>query len=392
MNSTSPQSSQAGSTPAGKSPARGCLRAQGVALFVLVALFLLVEGVLRFVPVPGFTMEELDPITPQLEAARIEPHPYLAYANRPGYAFEGKKHRISHNSLGFRGPETTWEKPAGVFRIACLGGSSTYGHGPSSNETTWPARLQELLNAKLGAGRVEVINGGCQGYSSFESLTNLSIRMVDFRPDLVLVYHGINDMRCALYPGVRRDNAHFRALWPTGRKPELQAFLERFRTFQIWRRYFTGYVTEAQDLGTYLMVDFGRYADAYAQPTDADLGFENFQRNLVSILEVARTHGAQPVLVTQAMQASDLDGASSKQAQLAGLARNDAILKAVAAERSVPLVDAKPVLEAERDRQLGEEGAQRIFTHEVHLTDEGCELLARTLARELLDAGLVPPR
>ncbi len=381
-------------SPDAGSRARGCLRVQGVLLSVLLLLVLGVEVGLRLVPVPGFRPADLDPITPQLRAARIEPHPYLAYANKPGYVLDGKNHRISHNALGFRGPETTWEKPAGVFRIVCLGGSSTYGHGPSANETTWPARLEALLNeaAVAGAPRVEVINGGCQGYSSFESLINLSVRMVDLRPDLVLVYHGINDVRCALYPGVVRDNRHWRALWPTARKPELQALLERTVTFQIWRRYFTGYVTEAQDLGTYLIVDFGRYADAYAQPTDADLGFASFQRNLVSIVEVARTHGAQPVLVTQAMQASDLDGASSKQAQLDGLARADAIVEAVAVERGVPLVDAKPVLEAAAARQREETGSQSIFTHEVHLQDGGADLLARTIAARLVADGLVPGR
>ena len=35
------------------------------------------------------------------------------------------------------------------MRIVCLGGSSTYGHGPSSNDTTWPALPAALFAAGL---------------------------------------------------------------------------------------------------------------------------------------------------------------------------------------------------------------------------------------------------
>jgi hypothetical protein len=50
-----------------------------------------------------------------------------------------------------------------------------------------------------------VINGGCQGYSTFEMQIQLELRGVDFQPDLVLCYETINDMRCALYPNVQHD-------------------------------------------------------------------------------------------------------------------------------------------------------------------------------------------
>lgn len=372
--------------PAATGGPRGCLRAQLVALVVLGVLVALVEGGLRLVPVPGFTRDELDPLAKGLRDMRIEPHPYLAYANKPGYVFEGKHHSIRHNALGFRGPETTWEKPEGVFRVVCLGGSSTYGHGPSSNETTYPARLQVHLNEALrGAPPVEVINGGCQDYSTFESLGNLAFRMVAFEPDLVVVYHTINDARCALYPGVKRDNTHLRAVWPVRRPWGIEELAERSYFFLIARRYLSNYAEEASNLAKYYKVDFGRYADFYAQPTDVDLGCANFQRNLVSIVQVARSHGAEAVLVTQGLNASDLDGASSKEAQVRTFDRLTEVLKVVAAERGVPLVDARPVLE--RAEAAGPPHA--IFTHEVHLTDAGADLLARTVADALLAADLV---
>src|SRR5690606_16916383 len=129
------------------------------------------------------------------------PHPYLAYSLTPGYrSWKNAPSQASHNSLGFRGPETTWEKPEGVYRIACLGGSSTYGHTPTSDATTWPARLGVHLSQRYPERRIEVINAGTSGYSTFESIVNLAFRVSQLEPDLVIVYHSINDMRCLLYP------------------------------------------------------------------------------------------------------------------------------------------------------------------------------------------------
>ena len=44
-------------------------------------------------------------------------------------------------------------------------------------------------------------------------------------------------------------------------------------------------------------------------------------------------------------------------------------------------VDLAAALESEARRQLADGGRERVFTREVHLTDEGADLLVRTLAR-----------
>jgi hypothetical protein len=59
------------------------------------------------------------------------------------------------------------------------------------------------------------------------------------------------------------------------------------------------------------------------------------------------------------------------------------------------LCDARTVLESTADLQRAESGADRIFVRpdkkngEVHLTDEGCLLLARTLATRIAELALV---
>lgn len=375
------------------------LRAAALGLAGLFVLVLLFELVARLLPIAAFSRESLDPVRAQLAHSRVVPHPYLAYTGRPGFVHEPTPQdpaRITHNSLGFNGPEVAWQKPSGVYRIVCLGGSSTYGIGPSSTETNWPVRLEAELATRSLPRRVEVVNLGVQGYSTFESLINLSIRGVDLQPDLVLVYHTINDMRCALYPGVARDNTHWRAIWPVERRDPVLEMFERSYSFLAWRRYLTDWYDDQRSLGAYVIVDFGKYMpDDYAQPTDLELGFATFRRNLVSIVAVARAHGAEALLATQAVRMGDFERFGSGDAQKLGFERMTRILGEVANERGVPYCDVRAPVEAEADRQRAESGADRIFVRpdkrngEVHLTDEGCALVARVFADRIVELGLV---
>ena len=393
------------STQAQPTRRSGLLRGLAVSCAVLALLVALLELVPRVAPIPGLRPDELDPFSAAMRNAAVGPHPYLAYANLPNFVKQNSAtdtKTVSHNSLGFRGPETTWAKPDGVFRILCLGGSSTYGFGPSSNEATWPARLAAHLVESAPGRRVEAINAGCRGYSTFESMINLSLRGVDFQPDLVVVYHTINDMRCALYPGVVRDNTHWRAVWPVARKLPLEAALEGSITYQAWRRYGTSWWTSVQDLGNWVIVDNTRnmelYGDHFAQPTDVELGIHNFRRNLMTIVATSHGHGAEALLVTQGTRMTDFDRAArSAELQKATFERLTTVIGEVANLTGATYCDARSVLEAEAARQRqaklasGGEGAppDDVFTNEVHLTDAGADLLARTIAARILELGLL---
>jgi hypothetical protein len=268
--------------------------------------------------------------------------------------------------------------------VLCLGGSSTYGFGPSSDLTTWPARLEHYLREAYPGRTFEVINAGAQGYSTHESLINLALRGVDLSPDLVVVYHSINDVRCALYPGVKHDNTHWRAHWPSEpTKTRFQRTLEQSYLYLAYRRHLTGWWSERQDLGTYVIRDFGKYEDAFLQPDARDLGFRNFFRNLVGIATLARRHGSPTVFVTQSMDPGDIADAQSVHIQLEGMQRAREVLLAVAAEEQSPLIDAAAVLDVARD------AGEPVFTHAVHLQDYGADLLGRTIAEGIVEMGLL---
>ena len=372
------------------------LRIIGLVVSALLVAWLLIEIVPRLVDLPGLTRSELSPAYLVPNSQRSEAHPYLAYTLREGWQARpedyGKPENYrpaSHNSLGFRGPETTWQKPPGTYRIVCIGGSSVYGHTESSDEATWPARLQEHLNAASPRAKVEVINGGCSGYSTFEMLINLELRLLEFEPDLVIVYEAINDVRCALYskddPHPRPDNTHWRAVWPVYRPSPMEEVLERSYAYLIWRRYCTDYMRQRAELGFYAIVGYDpKRLDLYVEQGPLpEQGFDNFRRNLVSIIGVARAHGTQVLLSTQAMWFRHLEGSPSKEQQIEGLLRAREILRAVADAQQVPLADPAAVIEAAAEEEFLRAGTQTLFAHEVHLTDAGSDILAKTLASRI---------
>ena len=104
---------------------------------------------------------------------------------------DGDKLSVKINSKGFRTKEFSSEKPEGLFRIICVGGSTTVIG--QSNRQTYPALLEEKLAAKLPAFNLEVLNLGISKYGT-RDIINLAQRAVNYQPDLVIKYNGANDL------------------------------------------------------------------------------------------------------------------------------------------------------------------------------------------------------
>lgn len=99
--------------------------------------------------------------------------------------------QVRTNSLGLRTSEVKPKLPH-EFRILSLGESTTFG-GRVSNEGTYSALLEKLLNEYDNTRYYRVINAGVSAYSSFQSLKYLELRGLKLKPDLVLFYHELND-------------------------------------------------------------------------------------------------------------------------------------------------------------------------------------------------------
>jgi lysophospholipase L1-like esterase len=156
--------------------------------------------------------------------AIYRPHHYLHFELVPGY--RSADGRVSHNSLGFRGPEVTHDKAPGTLRIACLGESTTYCTGLADNET-WPQRLQARLAGRLPQP-VEVINAGVPGCISSEVLLAYIFKIEALAPDWVIYYFTVNDVNPRQLRSVSRDYREYCRPW--GSKPKLSS-LNELETF-----------------------------------------------------------------------------------------------------------------------------------------------------------------
>lgn len=97
---------------------------------------------------------------------------------------------VTHNKLGLRDREFSYEKPAGVKRVLVLGDSFTEGHGVAS-EATFPKVLEKKL---VDSGKkVEVINAGISSYSPSLEYLYLKNEGLKFNPDLVIVEVDLSD-------------------------------------------------------------------------------------------------------------------------------------------------------------------------------------------------------
>jgi len=97
------------------------------------------------------------------------------------------------NSQGLRSFKEIGPRPANVFRIICLGDSTTFGLDLNYPDT-YPAQLASILESAVAQpARIETINAGVPTYSSRQGLVALSTRLTRYQPDLVIVELGFND-------------------------------------------------------------------------------------------------------------------------------------------------------------------------------------------------------
>jgi len=202
------------------------------------------------------------------------------------------------NEFGWRyggGP-----KQQGVFRILCLGGSTTWSSSATSADRSYPARLEKYLKSK--GYSVDVVNGGAPYFTSAELVGTLAFRGIYTSPDLVLIHTGGNDTGPFMSPReYRSDYTHWRTVDPSISESTNLDFFRVMWNFPSWtsRLFFTYYLhpnalyqrmvgkqlTSPQD---------GMFADndiSNREPT-------GLKKNLRSLIAISNSNGAKVVSIT----------------------------------------------------------------------------------------------
>ncbi len=191
------------------------------------------------------------------------------------------------------------DKPPGSVRIACVGGSTTYGH-PYDDALSYSAWLREILPAAQPGTRFEVINAGGISYASYRE-TLLVEELCAFALDALVIYSGPNEfLEERTYPGLAGG----------GPLATVGGWLSRLRCFTLARRAVDalrdddGRARLPGEVDTRLEHPAG--LSLYVRD-DAlhDRIIEHFRLNLARMLRTARAAGARVVLVAPASELRD---------------------------------------------------------------------------------------
>jgi lysophospholipase L1-like esterase len=154
---------------------------------------------------------------------------------------------VAINQDGLREREVNKAKGPGVFRIAMVGDSITFGWGVAQDQTL-SRQLELLLNRQrpLGDGvRFEVVNFGVGNYSIADVAAMLEAKALAYSPDLVVYGAFIND---AEVPESHASSLLLRhslfATWVWGR---LDALWRSAGWRQDYREYYAGLYAEGSD-------------------------------------------------------------------------------------------------------------------------------------------------
>ncbi len=269
-------------------------------------------------------------------------------------------HPVAINSAGFRDVESG-PKANDAYRIAVLGDSVTFGHGQPV-ALRFSDQLEQLLSGR--SPRVEVLNRGIPGWSSYQQRAYYEREGEGLEADLVLVGFVLNDVT-----EIHRGLIELRLATGMRIVRFLNALAERSAAVAALKR---GYVDVAapQDRQLRGVLDLVLRQDA----PEVQRAMESTLAELGRIEALARERGERfgLVLFPFRFQLEDprLDAPQRR-------------LMEFAAARGIPVLDtAEP---------LRTHGADAVLMDADHFTPLGHRVVAEALAGWLEAEGLLPP-
>ncbi|MCB9457027.1 MAG: hypothetical protein H6671_13650 [Anaerolineaceae bacterium] len=283
-----------------------------------------------------------DRATIDARAAQLIGVPYLNFTLNPDWE--------DVNARGIRGELVAVPKPAGVYRILALGGSTTFGHALNAEES-WPAQLQRILRDEYGYTRVEVVNLGVPGYYSLDSVVSLATRGLMHQPDLIMDYDNLNDAVIRIYqdPACYSGDTPLygfgmdRGIWQAAGAELPSSTLYRFVAYRLGWMDDPLAVNSRMEHTGWCPPEPGNISQLTLLASNPPVHFE---RNLRSIAALAESGGAQVLFSTYAWDRaaaeslleadSSLDGT---RALMMAIDEQNAIIQSIAADTGALVFD-----------------------------------------------------
>lgn len=325
----------------------------------------------------------------------MSPHPYLPYVYRSHVVIGNAQvapyplHRgryefrpVRINNIRFYNEDVQSEKQPGTRRVMCLGSSSTANsiwEIGNPKEYSYPLCLREALAARCGPGRHEVLNCGMGGWTTAEIFINFALHLIDLRPDVVVLYHGLNDLEASLTAPFAADYSHSRRnLGESYARLRVASYIPNLRH---WKSYF--YLKRALLGFGNIRYDLLRSVRAKRPDFDAPfMGLATERRNVEHLIHLCRAHDIQVVLCTYAYHVYDQVRQDKRVLRYCeGIQLENGMLHELAEKYDLPLADLATLIPDD----------DAYFVDTVHFTPEGCRLVAEHLAGRIADLQRAEP-
>ncbi len=262
----------------------------------LLALFSGVEGILWLIGVKPSLVEE---------------DPFMGFSTKVSTFIEKRDKESGERLLVTAGNKLDFfnrqifssNKSENTYRIFCVGGSTTFGR-PYDHRTSFSGWLAKFLPAADSTRTWEVINCGGVSYASYR-VALLMEELAHYEPDLFVIYTGHNEfLEDRTYGDMASDGGLVRSTRTT---------LLRTRTYSLLRRWILAMRSRSESSKKSLMSEKVKTRlDNSIGPEDYHRDeswkgqvINHFQYNLERMIALARTAGAEIVLITPAANHKD---------------------------------------------------------------------------------------
>lgn len=343
-------------------------------------------------------------------------HPFTGFTFKPNQVFlaghpgQDEVVRVRTDEHGFLSESDLLPigKGANEIRIAMIGASTTANINLKYRDN-WPGRLGELVQQALPDEKITVINAAVPGFNTAQSIGNLALRVMPFKPDLVIIYHAYNDLK-VVRPDfeVKPDfsNVHKQPYGSHERPNLLLGLLNKsmlyVRTRNSYREYKkTAAIVEKTEAIVEIFAGDNRFASDIRLDQVPISAAVIFEHNIRMLIACALAGGAKVVVSSFAtlheLDAGYDDGSIGKPLTplkrhelfsvlqftpglsldgiFGGISRYNNLLKKVALERNTGWVDNANLI-AHVDEN---------FIDRVHLSSAGAERMAQNFLPVVLD-------
>jgi lysophospholipase L1-like esterase len=267
-------------------------------------------------------------------------------------------------------------KPPGMLRVLCLGGSTTASSiwkVGNPKQFSYPLFLSEILKQRLESRPCEVWNCGMGGWTSAEILVNFALHLIDLKPDIIVLYHGFNDLEASLTEPFASDYSHSRkSFGEVYSRIRLASYLPNLR---FWKSYafvkgrLMGFGNVRYDLLTSIRVRKASLDNPF-------MGLQTERRNIEHLIHLCQANRIHIVLSTFAYHiypAVANDRQTLKYYN--GVQEENTVLRDLATHHNAPLVDIAGLIPDD----------DAYFVDSVHFTPLGMQFLAEQFGKCIVD-------